>query len=172
MNKLIELKAYKITFLSLKIGSVWVALGCLCTFPPSCMVTRFPPSSVGFSGACPVDYAKRRWWSAARVSSPEQNLQKYCRLKKFLWLFRWVFLKYLGSKVLIFILSKSNDIEVYILNNNCYANVISLWFLYRNMRCLGGFSMGNSKWFFLGSLIIFSIYFHQKHLSTSRNYQP
>lgn len=177
MNKLIELKAYKITFCLWKLGVFGLLEIVFVPFLPSILHGHVLPRSkqcgiLHSSGACPLDYAKRRWWSAARVSSPEQNLQKYCKLKKFLWLFRWVFLKYLCSKVLILILSKSNDTEVYILNNNCYANAISLWFLYKNMGCAGGFSMGNSNWFFLGSLIIFSICFHQKHLSTSRSYQP
>lgn len=175
MSKLIELKVYKITFLSLKIGSVWVALGCLCTFPPlhPAWWCAPPPSSVGLSVALEhVLWIMQREGGDLLPGYHHQNLQKYCKLKKFLWLFRWVFFKYLCSKILILILSKSNDTEVYVLNNNCYANATSLWFLHRNMGCLGGFSMGNRICFFPRQFNnIFNI-FSSKTPFTSRSYQP
>lgn len=113
----------------------WKCLGCfshLCTLPtlhPLMFIT--PPQCGIFSSseACPVNYGKRRHWSAARVSSQEQNLQKYCKENVSLTFSRRLFLKCLHSKVWILILSKSNDTEPYILNNNCYANAIDSCFL-------------------------------------------
>lgn len=72
-------------FLSLKIGSVWVALGCLCTFPPSCMVTCFLPQAVWdflklWSMSCGL--CKVKVVICCQGIITRKDLQKYCRLKK------------------------------------------------------------------------------------------
>lgn len=50
---------------------------------------------------------------------------------------RWIFLKWVCSKVGTFILSKSNDTQICILNINCCANCISTGFLHRNVEVSG-----------------------------------
>ena len=62
-------------FLSLKIGNVWIAfpVRTLPTLHLPVFMCSPHPYSVGFSEVCSVSYGERRWWSAARVSSPEQN---------------------------------------------------------------------------------------------------
>lgn len=114
----------------------WKCSGCflgLCALPtlhPPMFMWSPHPYSVGFfrsSEACPLNRGGRRWWSAVGASSQEQNLWKHCNQeKKGFWDFSiLIFLKCLCSEVWILILSKSSDTEVYILNNNCYANAIS-----------------------------------------------
>lgn len=76
---------------------------------------------------------------------------------------RWIFLKWVCSKVGTLILSKSNDTHLHI--KYCYANGISTGFLYRNMEVSG--KMQHRLWqliFLLGSLIRFFNVFSSKTL--------